>query len=143
MKPRSILSHARVRASLLAMVLLGGLVGGGIAMPASPAQAQTLVGIECDGAAGAAPCIGIQVAPVGFVCTGPINDIDVGVNLNGTFWDNRISSYANLVGGSICWTAHFDGLNGTGIAEGPLPAPLPLGANLGLLNNISSSVVWT
>ena len=143
MKIRSILSGARAKASLLAVVVLAGLIGGGVAMPASPAQAQTLVGIECDGFNGAAPCIGIQVAPIGFVCTGPINDIDVGINLPGSGWDNRISSYANLVGGSVCWTAHFDGINGTGAFEGPLPAPLPLGLNLGLLNNLSSSIVYT
>lgn len=126
----------KLRSILLAVAAVAGLAVGGVALPGSPAQAQTGVGLDFDGLNGTGPAILFSHPATGFVCTLSTADAELGAATMPLGWDNRFSSYLT---GAGCWAVHFDGANFTGVFVGPLPG----GFNLGPLDNLTSSIIWT
>jgi hypothetical protein len=81
----------------------------------APAQAATVVGIEYQHRDFGGATLTSWVAPNGFVCTGPVNDVDAWFNSVPAGWNDIISSFR---GYGACWTRIWEHTNRFGSTFG-------------------------
>lgn len=122
------------RTAMLGGLALGtSLVLAGIA----PAQAATVVGQEFQHANFGGAVLTVQVAPNGWACTGPTNDVDLQTGSMPGGWNDVISSYKNFAN---CWTRHFQHNNFGGASIGYSDDSAFVG---NAMNDQTSSIRWS